>query len=234
MKDIDLSSMINLTKEVLEIIKKEYALFLNQEKKDLLNSLDFNKLYKLINSQELPPVYLNNLTYYLNTNIKDNLDYNSSSIYLNYLKDKSILEIYEELIPLFCFILLVGDVNFLKLGLIEQEIRKLSTIYNLKISSVNNYKELEVVDLLKQTILEDLPFNIIFLDSDVEIFNYLAEEKGIEVAKLYYEISKKMKAKFKNFSKNNFNLLDFIKYYENVSYEDILDLIYDFVNQKIK
>ena len=35
------------------------------------------------------------------------------------------------------------------------------------------------------------PYNIIFIDSEVEIFNYLAEEKGIEVAKLYHDIVKK-------------------------------------------
>ena len=73
------------------------------------------------------------------------------------------------------------------------------------------------------------------MDSEVEIFNYLAEEKGIEVAKLYHDIVKKINNKYKSFSRNNNNnnLVDFLKFYETINYEDILDLIYDFVNSKV-
>ena len=92
---------------------------------------------------------------------------------------------------------------------------------------------LEVANLLSSTILKDLPYNIIFIDSEVEIFNYLAEEKGIEIAKLYHDIVKKINNKYKSFSRNNNNLTDFLNFYETINYEDILDLIYDFVNSKV-
>ena len=56
---------------------------------------------------------------------------------------------------------------------------------------------------------------------------------GIEVAKLYHDIVKKINNKYKSFSRNNNNLVDFLKFYETINYEDILDLIYDFVNSKV-
>ncbi len=97
-----------------------------------------------------------------------------------------------------------------------------------------NYKEKEVAKLVKETLLTDLPYNLIFIDSEVEIFNYLTEEKGIEVAKIYHEVGNMMNKKYKNFSKNNNSLNDYIKYYETINYEDVFDFIYDFVNSKIK
>ena len=72
------------------------------------------------------------------------------------------------------------------------------------------------------------------MDSDVEIFDYLAEEKGISVARKYYEIKNIMNKKYKNFGRNNSNLDEFLSYYENINYEDVFDLLYDFVNLKVK
>ena len=229
MKDIDLSSMINLTKQVFTLIEQEYQVFLSLEKKENLANLDYNGFYKVINDDNLPPIYFNQVNYLLNLKL-DNLP---NTIYGNYLKNKDLSSIYLELVPFFCFNYLAGDINFLKLGLIQLEINNFCTKNNLLFSSIFCYKELEVALLLSSTILKDLPYKIIFIDSEVEIFNYLAEEKGIEVAKLYHDIVKKINNKYKSFSRNNNNLVDFLKFYETINYEDILDLIYDFVNSKV-
>lgn len=224
MKNIIISSMIDLTKEVFALIKKDYEVF--------LVSIDFNpdydNLYKI--NDDLPPFYFNQVSYYLNFNF-DNLPNN---VLGNYLRNKDLKDIYLELVPFFCFIYLAGDVNLLKLGLIILEIEEFSNRHGFKVSSVMNYKEKEVAKLVKETMLTDLPYNLIFIDSEIEIFNYLAEEKGIEVAKTYHEIVKMMNKKYKNFSKNNTSLTDYIKYYDTIDYEDVFDFIYDFVNSKIK
>ena len=48
MKDIDLSSMINLTKQVFTLIEQEYQVFLSSEKKENLANLDYNSFYGII------------------------------------------------------------------------------------------------------------------------------------------------------------------------------------------
>ena len=62
----------------------------------------------------------------------------------------------------------------------------------------------------------------------------MAEEKGLPTAKVYYQISKMMDSKFKDFSNNNFNLNEFFEYLRTINYEDVFDLIYEFINKKIK
>ncbi len=65
MKDIDLSSMINLTKQVFTLIEQEYQVFLSSEKKENLANLDYNSFYNklhllhnsLINKQSIEPSY---------------------------------------------------------------------------------------------------------------------------------------------------------------------------------
>ena len=84
MKDIDLSSMINLTKQVFTLIEQEYQVFLSSEKKENLDNLDYNSFYKVINDDNLPPIYFNQVNYLLNLKL-DNLP---NTIYGNYLKNK--------------------------------------------------------------------------------------------------------------------------------------------------
>lgn len=84
-----------------------------------------------------------------------------------------------------------------------------------------------------ESILKDLPFNIIFLDNDTEIFYYLSEEKGIKIAKMYYEVSCLMKEKYKKLT-GNFSLKDFLSFYDALDYSDVLDFVYDFINMKIR
>ena len=129
---------------------------------------------------------------------------------------------------------LCGELNPLKFCLILNEVKNISDNYNIKSLDVNSFKEFSLGLLVKDKILDDLGFNIIFFDSDIEIFHYLAEEKGIRIAKLYYELSKKMTLKFKEFEKDKFNLDDYLAFYNQIDYQDIYDLIYDFISINIK
>lgn len=204
MKD-NLSSIISLAKEVVDIIDKQYRVYLSKEKLELINNMDYKNLFKL--SDIKIPIYLLGDTYYLNSNYIDKIDDN--------------LVIFMVLL-LFC-----GDINPLKFGLIQLEIEK-------KFNSNKSYKELEIARLIKNKVLSDLPYNIIFLESDIEIFNYLSEEKGIVIANFYYQVSNLMKSKYNQFNFDDFNINEFNIFYENINYEDILDLIYSFIHQKIK
>ena len=237
MKDIDLSSMISRAQVVFDIIKNEYKVFLSSEKLDLIENLDYSKFFKLMEKDNNYPIYLSGDTYYLNPNLDsiiEDIPNNSNNLYSMYLRNNKQDKIYYDLIIFMCLSLLCGELNPLKIGLIEYEIRKINQVNNLDVSLVNNYKELEIASIVREKLLDDIPYNIIFLDSDIEIFNYLTEEKGITVAKHYYEISKLMQEKFKGFDKNKFTLKGFLDYYNNVNYDDVLDIIYDFINTKIR
>ena len=237
MNNIDLSSMISRAQLVFDILKKQYSIFLASEKLDLIENLDYSNFFKLTNKDSIYPIYLSGDIYYLNFNLDKSIEKipnDSSDLLISYLKNYKVDEIYLDLVPFMCLSLLCGELNPLKMGLIEYEIRKFSYQNNISSSPVNNYKELEIASIIHDNILKDVPFNIIFLDSDIEIFNYLAEEKGIKVAKHYYEISKLMKEKYKKIPKDNFNLENYIKFYNYINYDDVLDLIYDFINEKIR
>lgn len=237
MKDIDLSSMISRAQVVFDIIKNEYKVFLSSEKLDLIENLDYSKFFKLMEKDNNYPIYLSGDTYYLNPNLDsiiEDIPNNSNDLYSMYLRNNKQDKIYYDLIIFMCLSLLCGELNPLKIGLIEYEIRKINQVNNLDVSLVNNYKELEIASIVREKLLDDIPYNIIFLDSDIEIFNYLTEEKGITVAKHYYEISKLMQEKFKGFDKNKFTLKGFLDYYNKINYDDVLDIIYDFINTKIR
>lgn len=217
MKDIDLSSMISKAQVVFSILEKEYNIFLKDEKKEWLENIKYENLFKITDKETLLPIFLSGDGYYLNKKI---------------LKEHN--NIYENLLLFLCLSLLCGELNPLKIGLIELETRKLSNKYNIEISNTNNQKELEIATLIHDKILNDLPYNIIFLDSDIEIFHYLTIEKGIEVAKLYIKISNLMKQKYNDLDKEKINLETYINYYNNINYENILDIIYDYINVKIR
>lgn len=76
--------------------------------------------------------------------------------------------------------------------------------------------------------------NIIFLDTDSEIVNYLVEEKGSKVAIFYHEISELMKSKYRGFLDKKWNLNDYIAFYNTIDYQDVLDLIYHFISEKVR
>lgn len=237
MKDIDLSSMISLTQEVFEIFKKDYMVFLSREKKDLLLNLDFSHFYKVLEKNDFPFIYFFGDTYYLNLDLdnqKQSLNSDLSNLYTNYLRINNINDIFQDLVLFMCFSLFCGEMNPLKLGLIEFEIRKIHSKYGIRTSNINNYKELEVGEVLLDGLLKDVPFNIIFLDTDSEIVNYLVEEKGSKVAIFYHEISELMKSKYRGFLDKKWNLNDYIAFYNTIDYQDVLDLIYHFISEKVR
>ena len=157
-----------------------------------------------------------------------------NDLYSNYLRNNDINTIYNNLVISLVLSLFCGELNPLKIGLMELEVRNISNKYNISVSNVNNYKELSVASLVKEKILNDLPFNIIFLDSDIEIFHYLTIEKGVEVAKLYHKISEMMKSKYKTIKNKKFSLKKYIEFYDSINYDDVMDLIYAFINMKIR
>lgn len=235
MKDIDLSSMISRAKVVFDVLEKEYKVFLASEKIEMLEGIIYSNFFKVTENASLPPIYLSGDTYYLNRTLdKERKSLTSDDLYSNYLRSNNISKIYEEVVIFLCLSLMCGELNPLKIGLIELEVREISNRHGISTSSINNHKELDIAILVKEKLLNDVPFNIIFLDSDVEIFNYLATESGIEIAKFYYRISEMMSQKYQGLKDKEFSLGKFLNYYEAINYDDVMDVIYDFINTKIR
>ena len=230
MNNIDFSSMINLAKEVLDILKKEYRPFLSREKLEWLENIDINNLFKKnTNKSHYPFIYLNDDTYY----IKDIEYLENDKIISSYLNGNKIQDLYQEIVVFLCFILLSSEISPLKIGLIQNEISYLSQKYNLPFNDKLNQKEGEVARVVLEKLFDDLPFNIIFLESEIEIFNYLAEEKGIEIANTYYEISMLMQDKYNEFIKKCSTISNYFSFYNTINYDDVMDFIFEFIHQKI-
>ena len=107
--------------------------------------------------------------------------------------------------------------------LISDEVNNIITKYNL--DENNNIRNFEFIDILKAKILDDLPFNIIFLDTDIEIFNYLVTEKGIKTARLYYDLNKSL-------GRVN-NPIDYYLNYQDYDFDLAYDKVYNFINTRI-
>ena len=194
----ELKSLISLTDEIFDIIKDDYSKYLSNEKLELLDNINYNNLFK----------------------IKDNLIYFKIDCFSYPLK-KNNLSI--EVIIFICLTYICSNINPLKIILIDYEINKIITNNNLERSL--EVSDFELVDIIESKILNDLPYNIIFLDSDIEIFNYLRIEKGIKVAKLYYDILLSLG--------NTDNPLEYYLTYKNFNYEDTYEIIYNYINKKI-
>jgi len=200
-----LENIYELSDQLFKIIKDEYKLFFNKEQIIFLDNLDIKNLYKIINNKKLPRIFYLDNKYYLND-------------YYN-------LENIEKLVPFMCFSFLIKNINPLKIGLIEEEIKYLKDKYELDIENIFS-SELEVAELLSQGLLNDLPFKVVFKDSDLDIINYLTEESGSKFGLFYASISKEMK-KIKK-EKDYFNFDD------KVDYSNITDIIYDFISKKVR
>lgn len=235
MNDSGLINFNNFSKNALDIIKKEYQVYLSDEKIEILNSINPDTFFTFNDSSNKNYIILGTKNIYLRDDLYQNLSKTNDPYILNFLKkyDNSY-QIYQDLIIYLYLIFICDELTPLKLGLIEKEVRNLSIKYNFSISSINNYKELEVINILYEKILSDLPYKIIFLDSDIEIFNYLLEEKDINVAKLYYQISKEMINEYSNFPQQRDNLENILNFYKNINYENILDNIYSFIHKRVK
>ena len=122
-----------------------------------------------------------------------------------------------------CLAYICSNLNPLKIILIDYEINKIIEDNNLERNlSINNF---ELVNIIENKIINDLPYNIIFLESDIEIFNYLRIEKGIKIAKLYHNIAISL-------GTIN-NPLEYYLTYKNLNYDNTYDMLYNFINEKI-
>ena len=200
-----ISSICSLSLEVFTILKKEYEVYLSEEKKDFLNKLNIDNFYKVINNTYLPPIYFIGDKYYLNS-------------YYN-------LDNIESLVPFLCLSSLVTNLNPLKIGLIEKELLDLKDKYDLNIKTYFK-EELEIADIVSKTLLVDIPFKVIFKESDVDIVNYLVEDASSDIGLTYYNISKKMKDIRKN--------TDYFSFNSNINYEEVKDYLYDFIGNKVR
>ena len=200
-----IENICHLSLDIFTIIKQEYSMYLSKEKLDFLNKLKIENFYKIINNPYLPAIYFIGDKYYLNSYYK--------------------LENIEKLIPFLCLASVVSNLNPLKLGLIEEELLELKEKYNLNIDIIFA-KELDVASLISKSILMNVPFKLIFKESDADIFNYLEEELGSKYALCYYNVSHEMKK-----IRGNSEIFDFSFDYD---YTSVFDYIYDFISNKVR
>ena len=191
---IELNNIYSTSLKLFTIIKEEYNIFLTDEQKIKIENIDIFHFYKIIKDKDLPPFYYLKDMYYLNSYY--NIDF------IDYL-------------PFICLSYLCNNLNPLKIGLIELELKQLKDKYALKYKNYHE-KETEVADIVSKKILNNIPYKVIFLDNDSDIVSYLVEEKGSKIGLLYAKISKQMKE-----IKNN-------------DYKDVIDNLYEYVSSKIR
>ena len=191
----ELKSFNSLTQEIFEIIKTDYGKFLTKEK---LEYLDNNNLFKIVD---------------------DTIYYQKDLVSYPLKKENLTIQV----IVFMCLLSVCSNINPLKILLISDEVNNIITKYNL--DENNNIRNFEFIDILKVKILDDLPFNIIFLDTDIEIFNYLVTEKGIKTARLYYDINKSL-------GRVN-NPIDYYLNYQDYDFDLAYDKVYNFINTRI-
>lgn len=190
----ELNNIYSTSLKLFTILKEEYSDYLTEDKKKFLNNLDIFHFYKMINDKDLPII-----------------NYIGEYCYLNsYYKVD-----FQDYLPFICLSTLCGNLNPLKIGLIELELKELKEKYALKYNNLHE-KETEVASILSQAFLNNIPYKIIFLDTDTEIVSYLIEEKGSKVGLLYAKTSKEMKEKRQD------------------DYQEIIDSLYDYVSNKIR
>lgn len=192
--DIDLNNIYSISLKLFTIIKEDYDIYLTEDKKKFLENLDIFHFYKVINDKDLPMIDYIGGYYYINTYYKFDL---------------------EDYLPFICLSTLCGNLNPLKIGLIELELQELKEKYALKYKCLHD-KEMEVSNIFSKAFLDNIPYKIIFLDTDTEIVSYLIEEKGSKIGLLYAKISKEMKEN------------------KNDDYKDTIDSLYEYVSSKVR
>ena len=196
------NSLISLIKEIFDIIKTDYLKYLSKEKRNFLESLNYKELFTI----------KNDIIYYK----KDGLSYPLKK------EDLTI-----EVLIFMCLSIFCGNLTPFKICLIASEIKSLIERNNLEGNRNLDFKLIEVV---KEKILNDLPYNIIFLDTDIDIFNYLVTEKGIRIANIYYSLKHDFN---KNFLKDDFNPLEYFLNYQDLEYESSYDIVYNFIENSV-
>ena len=64
MENIVISSIIELTKQVFAVIKKDYDVFLTPSQKENIDNLNLDNFYKI--DKSYPTFYFDQISYYLN------------------------------------------------------------------------------------------------------------------------------------------------------------------------
>ncbi|MBR3660958.1 MAG: hypothetical protein IKN63_03530 [Bacilli bacterium] len=200
-----LKEICRLSLDIFTIIKEEYSIYLSPEKGKFLANLNIDNFYKIINKASLPEIFFMGDKYYLNSY------YNFNNI--------------EKLIPFLCLSSLITNLNPLKIGLIEVELSYLKNKYNLDIDTYF-VKELEVANLVNEAMLINVPYKVIFKESDSDIFSYLTEELGSNYAICYNNVSLAMKKIWGN--------RNYFKEHKEIDYLEVIDYIYTFIINKVK
>ena len=199
--------MTNLSlKEIFNIIKEEYKPFLTFDKIEFIDNLDYDNFFKYRDDIVLPYLSISGDSYYLK---KESLQ---------------LEQLFFMALSLLC-----GNLNPLKVELILLEVKK--NISKYLGETTNFYQELEIANVVKDGLLKDVPFNVIFLESDIEIFNYLVSEKGYKIAKLYVETSYEMQKKVLN--QGEFNPFKYLEIANDLNFDDICDRLYNFINTRV-
>ena len=198
-------NICELSINFFRILTDEYGIYLSDKKKEFLDKIDIFKFYKVINDSSLPNIFFLGGTCYLNSY------YDLNNI--------------ESLIPFLCFSSIISNLNPLKIGLIEEEILYLNDKYNLDIKT-NFNNELEVARIVSRSLLNNVPFKVVFKESDSDIVNYLQEESQSDTAICYYNVSRQMK--------NMRKVDDYFNSSKEIDYSNICDYLYDFIGRKLK
>ncbi len=197
-----LISLISLIDEIFDIIKTDYLKYLSDDKKDFLKKLNYKNLFT----------------------IKNDIIYYKTDLVTYPLKKE---ELTIEVLIFMCLAPLCGNLTPFKICLIASEIKSLIERNNLE---GNRNLDFNLIEVIKEKILNDLPYNIIFLDTDIDIFNYLATEKGIRTAKIYYSLKHDFNI---HFLKDDFNPLEYFLKYQDLEYETSYDIVYNFIENSI-
>ena len=121
--EIELNNIYSTSLKLFTIIKEEYNVFLTDEQKIKIENIDIFHFYKIIKDKDLPPIYYLKDMYYLNSYY--NMDF------IDYL-------------PFICLSYLCNNLNPLKIGLIELELKQLKDKYALQ----------SVINMIDKSILE--------------------------------------------------------------------------------
>ena len=196
------NSLIRLIDEIFDIIKTDYLKYLSEEKRNFLENLNYKNLFEI----------KNDIIYYK----KDGFSYPLKK------EDLTI-----EVLIFMCLSSLCGKLTPFKICLIASEIKSLIERNNLE---GNKNLDFELIKIIKEKILNDLPYNIIFLDTDIDIFNYLVTEKGIRTANIYYSLKHDFN---NNFLTDDFNPLEYFLNYQDLEYETSYDIVYNFIENSV-
>ncbi len=99
---IELNDLYSISLRIFTILREEFSLYLSEDKKEKLENIDIFHFYKIINDKNMPLFSFFGDICYLNSYYNIDLDY----------------------LPFICLSYLCGNLNPLKIGLIELKIKE--------------------------------------------------------------------------------------------------------------